>query len=192
MNKAIDVKREQATLTENRRLQMLSRCSGALVLASILVSGMVRAETSFETVPVISSLPVYQLTRVETPQQRCVEQEVIVERRANDSATPVIVSTIIGGAIGNAVGHNKSNKRVGAVLGAVLGNSVGRDIARQNSNGGKVEVVERCDTVYVAHDEERLIGYDVTYDYQGQRYTVRANKDPGQSLQLRVNVQPVL
>ena len=167
----------------------------ALVAAAALgLAGAIVAQTSYQSVAVVASQPVYQLTRIESPQQRCVEQRLQVERRASFSATPVILSTLIGGAIGNAVGHNKSNKRVGAVLGAVLGNAVGRDIAAQNRRPATVgyDVVERCETVYVSHDEERLIGYDVTYDYQGQRYTVRTQKDPGASIELEVTVQPVL
>lgn len=170
------------------------RTLGLVAIGCCALAVNASAQTHFETVSVVSSLPVYQRSRVEVPQERCVEQEILVERRAGDSATPVIVSTIIGGALGNAVGHNKSNKRVGAVLGAVLGNSVGRDIARAKARdaGSRFERVERCDTVFVAHDEERLIGYDVSYDYQGQRYTIRADRDPGATLELRVDVQPQL
>ena len=64
--------------------------------------------------------------------------------------------------------------------------------AKARDAGSRFERVERCDTVFVAHDEERLIGYDVSYDYQGQRYTIRADRDPGATLELRVDVQPQL
>ena len=171
-------------------LGALAALSGVVGLAA---SSAAVAQISYETVAVVSSQPVYQRTRVESPQQRCVEERVYGERRGSSSQTPVIVSTILGGAIGNAVGHNKSNKRVGAVLGAVLGNSVGRDIARQKrgEEGGYYEVAERCETVFVAHDEERLIGYDVVYNYRGQQYTVRTQSDPGAELELKIDVQPV-
>jgi uncharacterized protein YcfJ len=102
--------------------------------------------------------------------------------------------SIIGGAIGNAVGHNKSNQRVGAVLGAVLGHSIGRDIVRNRDRGGYTDyqTVQRCETVYQEHEEERLIGYDVTYLYNGAEYAIRTETDPGEQIRLRVNVQPVL
>lgn len=171
-----------------------------LLAATILALGVMpfaAAQTSYESVAVLSSAPVYQQTQVETPQERCVEERVARtahRSRNGQSATPVIISTIIGGALGNAVGSNKSNKRVGAVLGAVLGNSVGRDLSRRRdaSSTTYYDTVERCDIVYVAHTEERLIGYDVVYEYQGQRYTVRTQESPGATLQLRINVQPVL
>ncbi len=172
----------------------------AMAAVAVLSLGLVSTavgQTSYESVAVLSSVPIYQQTRVETPQERCIEERVArTDRRssASQSATPVIVSTIIGGALGNAVGTNKSSRRVGAVLGAVLGNSVGKDLTRHRSgaNASYYETIERCDTVFVAHTEERLVGYDVEYEYLGQRYTVRTQENPGATLQLRINVQPVL
>ena len=165
-----------------------------LGLCLLVVSGTALAQSSYESVAVISAQPVYQLTRIETPQERCVEERVVIERRNQQaSGTPIIVSTIIGGALGNAVGNNKSSRRVGAVLGAVLGNSVGRDIARQSqsSDTRKYQTVERCETVFVSHEEERLLGYDVIYQFNGQQYSVRTEQDPGSQMKVRVEVQPV-
>ena len=165
-----------------------------LGLCLLVVSGTALAQSSYESVAVISAQPVYQLTRIETPQERCVEEHVVIERRNQQaSGTPIIVSTIIGGALGNAVGNNKSSRRVGAVLGAVLGNSVGRDIARQSQSSDTREypTVERCETVFVSHEEERLLGYDVIYQFNGQQYSVRTEQDPGSQMKVRVEVQPV-
>ena len=165
-----------------------------LGLCLLVVSGTALAQSSYESVAVISARPVYQLTRIETPQERCVEERVVIERRNQQaSGTPIIVSTIIGGALGNAVGNNKSSRRVGAVLGAVLGNSVGRDIARQSqsSDTREYQTVERCETVFVSHEEERLLGYDVIYQFNGQQYSVRTEQDPGSQMKVRVEVQPV-
>jgi uncharacterized protein YcfJ len=172
------------------------RLSAALLLAAGLVSGAVFAETSYEYAPVVESRPLYQVVEVSTPQEQCWEEEIAVDysRQRQRSSTPVIVSTILGGAIGNAVGHNKSNKRVGAVLGAVLGHSIGRDIVRSNSRSGArgFEIVQRCETVYEQQQQERLIGYQVTYLYNGQERSIRTDTDPGDQIRLRVNVQPVL
>jgi uncharacterized protein YcfJ len=165
-----------------------------LGLCLLVVSGTALAQSNYDTVTVISAQPVYQLTRIETPQERCVEERVVIERRNQQaSGTPIIVSTIIGGALGNAVGNNKSSRRVGAVLGAVLGNSVGRDIARQSqsSDTREYQTVERCETVFVSHEEERLLGYDVIYQFNGQQYSVRTEQDPGSQMKVRVEVQPV-
>ena len=167
---------------------------GMLILSLLALSSAVSAQQSYEMVAVVSAQPVYQLAQIETPQERCVEERVLVDRAKRQSSdTPIIVSTIIGGAIGNAVGNNKSSKRVGAVLGAVLGNSVGRDIARQSqsSDTRQYQIVERCETVFVSHEEERILGYDVIYLFNEQQYSVRMAQDPGSQMKVRVDVQPI-
>jgi uncharacterized protein YcfJ len=167
---------------------------GMLILSLLALPSAATAQQSYETVAVVSAQPVYQLAQIETPQERCVEERILVDRaKRQSSGTPIIVSTIIGGAIGNAVGNNKSSKRVGAVLGAVLGNSVGRDIARQSQSPDTrhYQIVERCETVFVSHEEERLLGYDVTYLFNGQQYSVRMAQNPGSQMKVRVDVQPI-
>jgi uncharacterized protein YcfJ len=167
---------------------------GMFILSLLALPSAATAQQSYETVAVVSAQPVYQLAQIETPQERCVEERILVDRaKRQSSGTPIIVSTIIGGAIGNAVGNNKSSKRVGAVLGAVLGNSVGRDIARQSQSPDTrhYQIVERCETVFVSHEEERLLGYDVTYLFNGQQYSVRMAQNPGSQMKVRVDVQPI-
>ena len=161
-----------------------------------LFGSSVLAETSVEYADVIASTPIYQVVQVSTPQEQCWEEELAVDSHSSrhQSKTPVLVSTIIGGAIGNAVGHNKSNQRVGAVLGAMLGHSIGRDIIRDRNRSEYVEyeTVQRCNTVYQQHEEERLVGYQVTYHYNGEEYSIRTESDPGDQIRIRVSIQPVL
>tara|TARA_B110000858_G_scaffold198483_2_gene265558 strand:+ start:8884 stop:9396 length:513 start_codon:yes stop_codon:yes gene_type:complete len=161
-----------------------------------LVSAGAFAETSYENASVVESRAVYEIVEISTPQEQCWEEEAVVDRRGsnNRSNTPAIVSTIIGAAIGNAVGHGKSNRRVGAVVGAVLGHSIGRDIMHGNESPSSREyqTVQRCKTVYQQHEEERLVGYQVTYLYNGEEYSLRTNTDPGDEIRVRVSVQPVL
>lgn len=167
-----------------------------LLTMGTLFSGVIHAETSYEYADVVESRPIYQIVEVQTPVEQCWEEEIAVDRypRRSSSATPVLVSTIIGGAIGNAVGNGKSNKRVGAVVGSILGHSIGRDIVRNNNRSAvrDYEVVQRCETAYEQHEEERLIGYQVTYLYQGEERSIRTDTDPGDQIRLRVEVQPVL
>lgn len=164
--------------------------------AALLASSAVFAETSYEYADVLESRPVYQVVEVSEPFEQCWEEEVAIDRYPSRSGsnTPLVVSTIIGGAIGNAVGSGKSNKRVGAVVGAVLGHSIGRDIVRSERRASvrEYEVVQRCETAYQQREEERLVGYQVTYLYNGEEYTVRTDSDPGDQIRLRVSVQPVL
>lgn len=54
------------------------------------------------------------------------------------------------------------------------------------------EMVQRCETVYQRHEEERLLGYRVTYLYNGEEFSVRTDADPGDEIRVRVSMHPVL
>jgi len=121
-----------------------------------------------------------------------VRQDV---RRQDRSYTPGLLGMVIGGALGNAVGNNSSSRKVGTVVGAVLGGSIARDVSRANDARNStvyVETEERCRTVHRTHQEEKLVGYDVSYSYNGIERTVRMPEDPGATVRVRVDVEPVL
>lgn len=168
-----------------------------LVTVMLGLAQSATAATSYDEADVLSSTPIYRVVEITSPQRECWEEEVArVDRRyeRNNSATPTILGAVIGGALGNAVGHNKSNKRVGTVVGAVLGGSVGSDIGRNNRDRGEVvtyDTVERCETVSNTREEEKLVGYDVRYSYNGFENTVRMDRDPGETIRVRVDVDPV-
>ena len=44
--------------------------------------------------------------------------------------------------------------------------------------------------VDVERDERRLVGYDVEYQYKGERFMSRLDQDPGNRLRVRVSVVP--
>lgn len=144
---------------------------------------------------VVAVEPVYRTIERRIPQQECwvetVRQEVPVYTAS--SATGTIVGGIVGGAIGHAVGHGRSNKQLGAAVGTVLGMSVGSDLSH-NRRGGYTEVsyrdVERCEVRHAVQTERRLLGYDVTYQYQNQRYTTRMGRHPGKRIRVAVDVSP--
>jgi uncharacterized protein YcfJ len=182
------------TETKGRRNPMINLKVMSIALAGGFSSVSAYADTRYEYAQVVAANPIYQIVELSEPSQQCWQEEVLAERSLRrGSNTPVVVSTIIGGAIGNAVGSDKSNQRVGAVLGAVLGHSIGRDIVRNNRRSRvDSEIIERCTTVYETVQEERLVGYQVTYLFDGEERTVRTESDPGEQIRLRVSVQPAL
>ena len=50
--------------------------------------------------------------------------------------------------------------------------------------------VERCETRYREHREERIDGYRVLYRYRGQKYMTEMPYDPGNRLRVRVDIRP--
>ena len=69
----------------------------------------------------------------------------------------------------------------GAVAGSAIGNNV-----EANANPPQSVPVQQCRTVNAY--ESRIVGYDVVYEYNGQRYTTRLPNDPGP--RLAIDVRP--
>lgn len=167
-----------------------------LLTAALALAGTTaQARPVYDEAEVLDSRPVYRTVEISSPREECWQEDVV--RHGYDegyrSHTPSIVGAVVGGALGNAVGHKKSNRRVGTVVGAVLGGSIGRDLGGRAARDTVVyhDTVEHCRMVESYHQEEKLVGYDVRYRYNGRDYSIRLPRDPGPSLRVKVDIEPV-
>jgi len=97
---------------------------------------------------------------------------VLVERQ--NSAGPV-VGAIVGGAVGRNLAKDKDTGTVvGAIAGAVIGDHV-----TENAN-------QSCTTYHDREYYNRINGYNVTIEYDGELRTVRLTRDPGTRVSVRV------
>ncbi|MYM64766.1 glycine zipper 2TM domain-containing protein [Pseudomaricurvus sp. HS19] len=138
--------------------------------------------------------PIYETIAHRIPEQSCYIETRYVPVEQSRSHTPMILGAIIGGALGNELGHNSSNKKVGAAVGGILGGSIGRDIGNsRNRDSGHTRVVEEevCETQYRTEHEQRIVGYNVDYRYQGHDYRTQTDYDPGKRIKVAVNVRPM-
>jgi uncharacterized protein YcfJ len=129
---------------------------------------------------VVSSTPVS--VSVAVPRQVCSTGQQIVQQ------PPSGAGAVIGAIAGGVIGHNLGNgfgRAAATGLGAVTGAIVGDQVEAANSSVTAVPV-RQCQLV--SSYENRVVGYDVVYDYAGQRYSTRMARDPGR--QFAVNVQP--
>ncbi len=128
------------------------------------------------------------------PEEKCWTETVVIERYERPSPTGALIGGLIGGTIGHAVGHGRSNKKLGAVVGTVLGASIGKDVSKkQNSQHGKTyEDIERCEVEYHSQFEERIVGYDVTYQYRGEFYHTFMKEHPGKRIRVNVAISSVI
>jgi len=124
--------------------------------------------------PVTSSFPV--------PRQQCYESQRIVP--SQPSGGGALVGAIIGGVVGNQFGHG-AGRVAATTLGAVAGGAIGNQAEMNNSPGYAVPARD-CRTV--SSYESRVVGYDVVYEYHGQRYSTRTTTDPGP--RLAIDVRP--
>jgi len=131
---------------------------------------------------VVSSTPV--MNAVPVPQRVCSDQEVVYQQQP--SGAGAVIGAIAGAALGSTVGGG-FGKAAATGLGLVAGSAIGNQV-EANGLPPTTSTVQHCRTV--TRYENRIVGYDVVYDYQGVRRSVRLAQDPGQSVALEVNVAP--
>lgn len=142
---------------------------------------------------VVSARPNYREVRVSEPRQECRNERVVY--RDNSRGEPNIAGAILGGLIGGVAGHQIGGghgRDVATGLGAVIGAGVGANAGR--GYGGRSERVnyeQRCETYDSYRYESRVDSYDVTYRYNGRLFNTSLPYDPGKTLAVRVDVQPV-
>ncbi len=144
---------------------------------------------------VIQAQPVYEWVERRQPETQCWIETVRHEHSSHRQATPTVLGGVIGGALGHAVGHGHKNKKIGTAVGALLGAAIGSDLERNRRHtkphAVRYQEVERCETHDRVSTIEQLVGYDVTYQYNGQRYTTRMHTPPGDRIRVAVQVRPL-
>jgi uncharacterized protein YcfJ len=156
---------------------------------------------------VVSSTPVYQ--RVSSPRSDCRTEQVTAyeERRTvrNDyrpasetTGAGAVLGAIVGGVIGHQFGASSAGRDHGTAAGAVVGGLIGNSIEHDADAAPSREVVvdrvpvtrdvQRCRTV--SGTSERIVAYDVRYEYNGHEFEARLPYDPGQEIPVNVDVRP--
>lgn len=121
---------------------------------------------------VLSRSAVYQ--QVAMPRQSCTQT---ANTNAPTSGAGALSGAVTGAVIGTILGDGRG---AGALLGAMGGAIVG-DRAESNANS---QPVTTCTTQTVM--ENRLVGYNVVYEYAGKTYNVQLPQDPGPTIALQI------
>ena len=115
------------------------------------------------------------------------------------------MATVVGGIAGAVLG-SKVGGGTGAYAATAIGSMVGGMAGRQiydSSQRRRYEnnTVTVCDDGgynsgyasngnYVAGNDARVVGYDVTYEYMGRQFRTRTDHHPGDRIRVRVDVHP--
>jgi uncharacterized protein YcfJ len=90
------------------------------------------------------------------------------------------IGAVAGGLLGNQIGDHSTG---GTVAGALLGGLLGHQIERRNNDDDQNDL-DRSRCRVIAENNGDLLGYDVTYQYQGNEYVARMDRDPGRTLRV--------
>lgn len=124
-------------------------------------------------------------------------------RAPNGGDTARNVATVVGGIAGAVLGSKiggGTGSYAATAIGSMVGGMAGRQVYEQTQRNRYVRpgVVRVCDPEPVGRDggyysrasDGRVGAYDVTYEYNGRRYTRRMDYNPGDRVRVRVDVTP--
>ena len=129
---------------------------------------------------VVAVEPAYDVNRI--PREVCRDQAVERQKEPQDEkrVAGAVIGAAVGGVLGNQVGSG-SGRTAATVAGAAAGGYAGSKIQKKMQEGNTESVIEhRCETVY--DTERKPAGFDVTWEYEGRRGTVRMERDPGKRI----------
>lgn len=125
---------------------------------------------------VLSRTAAYQ--QVVVPRQICSQTPVAVQNPSSGGGA--LMGAIAGGALGSQIGGGTGQAL--ATMAGVIGGAMMGD--RVENPGSQIHNQTSCSTQNIY--ENRLVGYNVVYEYAGKQYNVQLPQDPGPTIQLQV------
>lgn len=188
----------------NRKFWMATASSTALASLAMAAApafadngrGYGRDRAVYDYARVVSVQPNVRYVTVQTPVRECWEEmrAYTVDHRPRSSAAGALVGAIVGGVIGHQFGSGRGNDAA-TIAGSLFGAAIGSDASRRSTPYHETtryeRPVERCETRYSSHQEERIDSYRVIYTYNGRKYATDTPYDPGDRIRIRVDVRPV-
>jgi uncharacterized protein YcfJ len=165
-------------------MKMTVMTSIALLLTAVDAHAFEALATVVGAVPINES--------VNTPTQNCWTEYPQQPQPApqQHDYLGAIVGGVAGGLLGSRIGEG-SGRVAGAAAGAGVGAIVGDRLDNRDSYtiNAAAPPVQHCQQV--DHFETRTTGYQVTYEYGGQRFLTRLPYNPGNQLRVNVSVTPL-
>jgi uncharacterized protein YcfJ len=171
--------------------QTIVRLAAVAALLSVSLGANAQRPV-YDYAKVISSQPIIRYVTVQTPVRECWQDTEYYTAHQRHHATRG--STLVGALIGGVVGHQFGSghgKDAATAAGVMIGAAIGHDSAhRRYGTVRNARPVQRCETQYRSHQEQRIDGYNVVYRYHGQKYATRMPYDPGKKVKIRVDIRP--
>jgi uncharacterized protein YcfJ len=161
----------------------------SIVFATLMALTQIEAHAFEAVANVVGVTPLTE--QVNHPTQQCWTETQQISQAAPAPHSPLgaIIGGVAGGLLGSTIG--RGNGRVAAAaVGAGVGAITGDVVANQNSGSTVTTTVpvQRCRQV--DSFETIVTGYQVTYDFDGQRFSARLPYNPGNQLRVNVTVTP--
>ncbi len=173
--------------------------AGMTLLMATTFASAGHYDNEYTYAPVVDVQPVYETVRV--PQNRRVCEDRYrgprgrsYSQHRTSGGGGAVLGGIIGGLLGNRFGDGRGRDAataVGIIAGAAIGSGADRNHNRYNRRYSNSRRHDRrqCYTQRDYYEEQRIVGYDVAYEYIGRTYHTRMQNHPGDRVRIQVNVQ---
>lgn len=125
--------------------------------------------------------------------QRQCHDEVVTRRapvKDQHQIAGTAIGAVAGGLLGNQIGGGKG-RTLATVAGAVGGGYAGHEIQERRQETNTVtSTVRKCDTV-AGKSGDKIVAYDVRYEYNGVTRSIRMDHDPGDRVEVQEGVSVV-
>jgi uncharacterized protein YcfJ len=188
----------------SRTVRVLAAAVGLALLASGAAladhngtyEGLHEVGGEFDYAEVVRVQPLRRQVRVSQPVRECWQETSYAPAGPFSSGHvgATLLGSTIGVVVGNQIGHGRG-KDAARVAGALIGGAIGHNVSvdrQRDAYGQRGRTFERCEVRYRDSYEERIDGYDVTYEYAGREYLTRMPYDPGERIRVRVDVTPTM
>lgn len=122
---------------------------------------------------------------IETPREECEDVKVRQQAAVKDPnrITGTVIGGVAGGVLGNQIGSG-TGRTLATVGGAAGGAYVGNQVQKSMQKSDVVTTTKRnCKTVY--DRTQKVVGYDVTYRFEGKEKVIRTTFMPGATLPVK-------
>jgi uncharacterized protein YcfJ len=118
------------------------------------------------------------------PQQEVCESVVVTHQapvKDQHQIAGTATGAVVGGVLGNQVGGG-NGKKAATVAGAVVGGIIGKKVQESHQAKQTYQTTER--QCHWEQGPERILGYDVTYEIEGESSLIFMDHKPGKQLPL--------
>ena len=142
---------------------------------------------------VLDADPIISVSRRPYTHQQCWDERISSPSQGGRTRHNAAGAMILGGVLGGVVGHQidrHGNGDTAKLIGALVGASIGHDMGHNDTQPVTTTVSQRCSNTTRYDNDERIVGYRVTYRYRGQTFVTRTDHHPGSRIRVNVAVTP--
>lgn len=163
-----------------------------LFLCVVSASAVARnySSGSYRYANVVEVNPVYEDYSVPERQRVCERRRYrdayYADRHRRGNAGGAVLGGIIGGVLGNQIGSG-SGRDAATAVGIIAGAAIGSNNHRRHRDRRSYRGERYCYMQTEYRQEERVVAYEVGYEYDGELFYTTLDHHPGDRIKVVVN-----